>query len=130
VLEPNRRGSRQKKTPFRSTMNQKDVIVLQAESRTWRRRCQPGTTLLPIGSCCRDVKIDQIPYDLWLGVRLGLKGITDRLSLERNTMRLRYRPPPARSPVKVLWKEFLEPLNCTEIELAKSSAFQFGGIIR
>jgi hypothetical protein len=131
VLEPNRRGSRQKKTPFRSTMNQKDVIVLQAESRTWRRRCQPGTTLLPIGSCCRDVKIDQIPYDLWLGVRLGLKGITDRLSLEEEKHdETKISPPPARSPVKVLWKEFLEPLNCTEIELAKSSAFQFGGLIR
>ncbi len=44
-------------------------------------------------------------------------------------MRLRYRPP-GTQPGEVLWKEFLEPLNCTEIELAKSSAFQFGGIIR
>ena len=34
-----------KKTPFRFTMNQKDVIVLRVESRKERRHCQTTTGL-------------------------------------------------------------------------------------
>lgn len=36
---------RKKKTPFRFTMNQKDVIVLRVESRKERRHCQTTTGL-------------------------------------------------------------------------------------
>jgi hypothetical protein len=66
----------QKKTPFRSTMNQKDVIVLKLNWRKGRRRCQPVRQSPGIGSCRHDVKKATNTYDLGLGHSLSEAGNT------------------------------------------------------